>query len=331
MSVRLVEVTRSGIVESIHNGDIVVVNSKGDIQYLVGDPHRLTFFRSTAKPIIAVAVLQGGVAEKFNLDLKEVAIIASSHSGGKEHIEVLKSIMRKTGTDISMLKCGIREPTGKEEARELANEGLKPDELHCNCSGKHLGVIALAKEKGLAQEDYHKIEHTVQRIIEQVVADFCGVSTESMTIGVDGCGVPVYGIPLINMALAYANLCDESFMKGKYRKSQKYVIDSMTTYPEMVAGKGRLDTALMKQYGDRIIGKFGAEGVYCAGLIGKGIGVALKIEDGNSRAVPPVVVETLVRIKALTYDEAERLKEFWRPDVTNNRGEKVGEMKAVWI
>ncbi|MCX7708552.1 MAG: asparaginase [Clostridia bacterium] len=333
MSEILVEVTRSGIVESIHRGNIAVVDTTGKLLGSVGDPERITFFRSSAKPIIATAVLESGIVEKFKLDLKEVAIMASSHSGGKEHVAVLESIMDKTGISRSLLACGIKEPTGQEAAKELIAEGIEPNELHCNCSGKHLGVIAATKEKGLPDKDYHKYEHEIQKQIEKVVSDFTTMKSENIVKGIDGCGIPVYGIPLKNMALAYANLCNENFLDGKYKKSQNYVVSAMTLYPEMVAGKGRFDTELMKRFGDRLIAKFGAEGVHCLGLIGKGIGMAVKIEDGNSRGVNPAVLEALLQLNVLDrkeVDEAVEIKELWRPKVKNNRDEIVGEMRAVF-
>ncbi len=158
---------------------------------------------------------------------------------------------------------------------------------------------------------------------------FCGVEPECIVRSVDGCGVPVFAGPLKSLALAYARLCDEGFMDGKYKKSQNYIISSMTMYPEMIAGNGRLDTAIMKRFGDRIICKIGAEGVYCVGIIGKGVGIALKIQDGNSRAIGPVILDMLLQMKVIREDEINELKEYLRPKVINHKGEVVGEIKSV--
>lgn len=329
MSVKLVEITRSGVVESIHRGDVAVVDAKGRIVFQAGDPEKLTFFRSSAKPIIAVASLESGIAEKFEFGLKEIALMASSHSGEKEHIQVLKTMLKKIGIEGSNLKCGIKEPTGEEAARELIAEGGSPTELHCNCSGKHIGVIASVLEKGLPWEDYHKTDHLIQRDIQKVISDFSGVEAEGIIKGIDGCGITVYAIPLKNMAFAYANLCNQEFMQGKYKKSQNYVLSAMTMYPEMVAGKGRLDTVLMSKFGSRVVGKFGAEGVYCCGILGRNMGIAVKIEDGNSRAVAPVILELLVRLGVVSASEMEELEEYWRPAVLNHRGEAVGEYRIA--
>lgn len=328
MSVSLVDVTRSNVVESIHYGDVVVVDNKGNTLFQSGDSERLTFFRSSAKPIIAVASLASGIVEKFGLTLKEIATITSSHRGEEEHIKVIEGMMDKIGINRSTLLCGIREPNSKEAAKELTARGESPSELHCNCSGKHVGIIASVIAKGLPVEGYLSYEHMIGKYIEGVVSDFCGMKPQDIIKGIDGCGLTVYAIPLKNMAFSYANLVDESFKDYKYEKSQNYVLRAMTSHPEMVAGNGHLDTELMRLTGDRLIGKSGAEGVYCAGIREKGIGIALKIADGNSRAVGPVILELLFRMGIINADELDKLKEFYNPSILNNRDERVGDLRV---
>jgi len=330
MPVKLVDVIRASTVECSHRGDMVVVNSGGEVLYKLGDPEHLTFLRSASKPLQAIAALELGIAQEYNLDLKDIALILSSHSGEKQHIEALKGLMKKIGVDEDALRCGVHEPLNKDAASELAASGRLPSKLHCNCSGKHLGQIAASKLKGMPVESYYKPEHGIQADIQKVISDFSGFPVENIIKGIDGCGVPVYGVPLKNMALAYANLCDAKFMDGKYNKSQNYVIGAMTMYPEMVGGTGRFDTELMKNFGDRVIGKFGDEGVYCVGLPGKAVGLALKIEDGNGRAVGPAILETLLQMEVIRKDEIERMKTFWNTETLNHKGEKVGEIRAVF-
>lgn len=328
--VRLVDVVRSNLIESTHYGSIAVVDSHGRIIHQLGDADRMTFFHSSAKPIQAAVALEAGIAEEFKLDLKELALMMSSHSGEKEHIRVLQEIMEKLGVGEEVMECGIADPVSKEVLAELHSEGKKPGKLHCNCSGKHLAFIAVSKLKGYPLEAYHEAGHPIQESVKKVLADFCGVQPEAMMKGIDGCTVPAYAMPLRNLARAYANLCDPGFMGGKYNKSQNYILSAMTLYPEMVAGKGRIDTALMKRYGSKVIGKIGAEGVYCSGLVGKGIGIAVKIEDGNTRAAGPAIIEALVQLQALSKEEAGELKEHWKPPLLNNKGENIGEIKPVF-
>lgn len=330
MPVKLVEVIRSGVVESVHRGDIVVVNTEGKILYEMGDSERLTFFRSAGKPIIAVAILESGIVEEYKLNLKEIAIIASSHSGDVEHLEILNGIMEKLGISEEILECGEHAPTGKKASRDLIASGKMPTRLHCDCSAKHIGLIAASKLNGMQVEGYSDREHPIQKKVEEVISKFCEMDTERIIKGIDGCGVPVYAVPLKNIALAYANLSNENFQDGKYRKSQNYIVSSMTMYPEMIGGEERFDTALMKCFGDRLVGKFGAEGVYCIGILGKGVGIAFKIEDGNDRGVGPAVLETLLQMKVIRKDEIGKMKDFWNPSIVNNNGEEVGEVRAVF-
>lgn len=329
MPVKLVEVIRSGLVESTHRGDAVVVRSDGNIIYEIGEPDRMTYLRSAAKPLQAVSFLEAGIVEGYNIDLKEIAILLSSHSGEKQHIDVLEGLMAKLGANEEMLQCGIHDPINKDALSALIEARQKPTMLHCNCSGKHLGFMAAARVLGYPVENYYKPEHPVQKNAEKILLGFCGIEPEGIIRSIDGCGVPVFAAPLKSMALAYARLCDESFMGGKYKKSQNYIISSMTMYPGMVAGNGRLDTELMKRFGDRIICKIGAEGVYCVGIIGKAVGIALKIEDGNSRAIGPAILDMLLQMKVIRADEIGDLKEYWNPEVKNHKGEIVGEIKSV--
>jgi L-asparaginase II len=324
----LIEVLRGNVVESVHRGDIAVVSCDGRVLCKCGDIDHPAFMRSASKPVQAIAGLEYGIAEEFGLDLAEIAILMSSHSGEKIHTDILKGIIKKIGTDINDLQCGTHDPLGVEAARELISKGQAPNSLHCNCSGKHLGQIAATKVKGAPLEDYYKLEGGIQPEIQDILMKFSGTEAAQIKLGIDGCGLPVYCIPIYNMALAYANLCNENFMGGKYLKSQNYVISAMTVHPEMIGGKARFDTELMRHFGDRLIGKFGDEGVYCVGLIGKGIGIALKIEDGHTRAVGPAILETLRQLGVIKADEMTPMKDLWHPLIKNHRGEFVGAIKA---
>ena len=256
--------------------------------------------------------------------------MASSHSGTGEHISVIKGIMNKINITEDVLDCGIQEPTGDDAAKELIVSGKCPTKLHTNCSGKHVGVIAAAKLKRYDTEGYFKPEHPIQSDILKVISDFTSLEPGSILKGVDGCGIPVFAIPLKNMALAYARLCEFEWLDGMYGRSQKMVVNAMKEYPDMVAGHGRVDTELMKLFGDRVIGKSGAEGVFCAVLPAAGIGIAIKIEDGSNRAVAPVILETLVQMDVINKDEMGQLKRLWHPPVLNRKDEMVGEIRPCF-
>lgn len=330
MSVKLVEVIRGNTIESIHKGDVAIVNSEGKIIHELGNAGRITFFRSVAKPFQAIAALETGIAEEYSLGLNGIALIIASHSGEKEHISTLKSMMDKTGINEDMLKCGVHEPVNRDAAKQLMLEGKSPTRLHCNCSGKHIGLIAASKLKNLDPERYMDESHEIQKDIKNIISEFCNVEIEEMEAGIDGCGLPIYAVPLKNIALSYANLCNVDFKKGKYSKSQNYVLSAMTMYPEMIAGEGRLDTEIMRNFGDRVISKIGAEGVYCAGIVGKSIGIAIKIDDGNSRAIGPVILDILIQMKIIDKSETEPLINFWKPPLVNHNKEVVGKIRPVF-
>lgn len=330
MSVKLVEVTRGGIVESIHRGDVAVVNSDGNPILRLGDINHLCYMRSASKPIQVIAALEAGIVEKYGLSLAEIALSMASHSGEKVHIDTLNSMMQKIGISADALRCGTHEPLGIEAARRLISDGLVPNSLHCTCSGKHLAQLAAVKAKGLSMDDYDKLGGGIQPEILNIISEFSGVKVPRIKLGIDGCGIPVYGIPLRKMAFAYANLCSKSFMNGKYNRSQEYVLQAMAMHPEMIGGQGRFDTELLRHFGERLIGKFGDEGVYCVGLVGKGTGIAIKIEDGHTRAVGPVVLETLRQMGVISNEELAPLKDLWKPSILNHRKEKVGEIKPVF-
>ncbi|MDP4094786.1 MAG: asparaginase [Bacillota bacterium] len=329
MSEVLVEVTRGGLVESIHLGSFAIVDTDGRILYSKGDINRTTYLRSATKPLQLIAALELGIFEEFNLDYKELAIISSSHGGENEHIDTIKSLMKKLNVQDSELKCGIHAPLNREAAHELIKKGEKPTKLHCTCSGKHLGQIASAKILGFTGE-YRAFDSDVQNHIKNIISIFSLTDRDKIHVGLDGCGAPVYAIPLVNAAKAYANIGNPGFAGGKYSKSQNQLIKAMTMHPEMVGGTGRLDTDLMKNFGDRVIGKFGDEGVYCTSLIKNGIGIALKIEDGASRAVGPTILEILVQMDIIKKDEMEPLKKYWRTPIINHLGEEAGEVRAVF-
>ena len=330
MAVKFVEVVRSNLLESVHLGSLAVVHSDGRLLRSLGDIDRKTYFHSSAKPLQGIASLDAGIVEEFEMDLREIAMIISSHSGEREHIEALEGLSKKIGVNADSIECGISDPVGTDVLRELYTSGRSVGKLHCNCSGKHLGMLAACLAKGYPTADYHRKSHPIQERVKRVLTEFCAVPSDSVPDGIDGCTVPVYAFPLRNMALAYANLCNPDFLGGKYKKSQNYVLSAMTMYPEYVAGKRRLDTVLMKRFGSRVVCKVGAEGVYCAGLIGKATGIALKIEDGGLRAAGPAIIETLLQLGILNDEEAEGMREFWKPSLFNNKGEIIGEIRPVF-
>jgi L-asparaginase II len=325
MSDHVVEVVRGEIVESRHRIHAAVVDAGGRLRASVGDPELVTFFRSSAKPFQALPVVADGALDRFGITLEELAVCCGSHSGEPRHVKAAGSILTRVGLDGESLACGPHAPFHAPTRRELAEAGLEPVRLHNNCSGKHAGMLALARVHGWDPEGYHRAEHPVQRRILTEVSRWVDRPFEAIGLGVDGCGVVSFALPLRDMALAYARLACAARV-GEHDPT--YVVGAMTAYPEMVAGDGRLCTDLMQQTAGRLFAKVGAEGVYCVGVPGAELGVALKVEDGSTRAVAPAVLALLRQLDLISEDDLGALYTHAYPELLNSRGEVVGQLRT---
>lgn len=332
----LVEVTRGGITESRHRGHIVAVEPEGKVVAYIGAPETVTYLRSSAKPHQAIPLIASGAADRFGFTEKEIALACASHSGEPIHVEVAASMLKKIGLPSSALKCGTHEPFSPEVSRQMREEGEEPNVLQNNCSGKHAGMLATALHLGAPIETYDEPTNPVQLAIGKTISRFSGIAVEDIAVGVDGCGVPVFGITVKAMALIYARLIappvqfDESTRDACAR-----IVSAMTSYPELIGGTtDRLDTEIMRAAPGRLVSKVGAEGVYTLGVLPsedwpRGLGIALKIEDGDDhRARPTVVIESLRQLGILADESLEAVSRYAFFPVRNRRGDVVGEVTA---
>jgi L-asparaginase II len=334
----LVEVWRGPIIESLHRGHLIAVDGAGKTIAQLGDPAAVTFIRSSAKPFQAIPLVASGAADRFGLSEKEIAIACGSHSGEPVHVETAQSILRKIGLDAGALKCGVHEPFSVEVARELVKNQQSPNVLQNNCSGKHAGMLALAKHLGAPTASYDSPDNPVQQQILAAVSEFSDIPQKEIAIGVDGCGVPVFGLSVQAMALMYARLvCPPARFEANVKAACGRIVHAMMAYPEMIGGtKDRLDTELIRAAEGRLISKIGAEGVYTVGVLPcddwpTGIGLALKMEDGDDkRARPPAVIEALRQLRVLHETEISSLAAYAPTPITNRRGERVGEARAAF-
>ena len=332
----LVEVRRGGITESRHRGHIVGVTPDGEIVALAGSPETVTYLRSSAKPHQAIPLIASGAADRYGFNEREIALACASHSGEKIHVDVARSMLSKIGLAPDALKCGVHEPFSIEATAELKANGEEPNALHNNCSGKHAGMLALALHLGAPIETYHQPDNPVQMAIGKVVSQFSGIAIEDMAVGVDGCGVPVFGITVKAMALMYARLVSPpaDFDQDTTRACSR-IVAAMMAYPELIGGtRDRLDTEMMQAAKGLLVSKVGAEGVYTVGVLPspdwpKGLGLALKIEDGDDkRARPVVVIESLRQLGVLKDESLEAVARYAFFPVVNREGEVVGEVTA---
>jgi len=326
MSSLTTRVIRSGKVESVHSGYGVITTAEGAIIRAYGDPHYLTYVRSSAKPLQAMAVLRSGAYKDFQLDSQELTLICSSHSGEQIHVKTAESIFIKAGISPDLLRCGIHPPIHKISADQLTAAGLAPQQIHNNCSGKHAGMLCTCVQLGYDPENYLDPEHPVQRYIYDVVKEY--TSETSIHRGMDGCSAPVFFLSLFKLARAFARISSQETAE------REQVFSAITTHPYLVGGSGRFDTLLMQSFPGRIMSKGGAEAVSAAGFImpdGRVYGLAAKVLDGNYRATGQMVLTMLEDIGFLQAPPPEALDKWWKPELKNHAGHIVGTTRTMIV
>lgn len=324
----LVEVTRGDDVESIHFGSVAVVNVQGDLLYQAGNPDFLTFTRSALKPFQAVPFLHAQGPAKFGFTKQEVALLCASHSGEAMHTEAVQSMLHKTRCDEHHLRCGCHEPMVYAATGTLPPASETYTQLHHNCSGKHAGFLAACTLHGYPLDSYLDPAHPVQQAVRCSVAYFAGISESDLRMGIDGCSAPNYAMPLYRLALAYARLA-RGENGGLYGNALHDLYQAMTMYPEMVSGTGRSDLAFMQAAPGDWVAKVGAEGVQVIGIRSAGLGIAIKVADGNSRALYTATISVLQQLGLIESLEASPLARWMRPQLSNFAGLRTGEVRAV--
>ena len=326
MGVARVEVRRGATVESRHAVSVAVVDGGGALRASAGNPELATFARSAIKPLQALPLVEDGVAERFGFSAMELALACASHSGESRHVELATGMLRKIGLDEHALACGPHVPMHEPSARALRESGRAPTRIHNNCSGKHAGMLALARANNWPIAGYHTADHPVQQRMLHELVRWSGVPPEEIALGVDGCGIVTFALPLIAMAGAFAAFAATA---RRADSAAGAIVRAMTMFPEYVGGSERMCTELMRTAGGRIFAKVGAEGVYCAGVPGAELGIAVKVEDGALRAAEPALLVVLHSLGLLSDDEFGQLERYAEPIVRNTRGEPVGELRAI--
>ncbi len=330
MAKEQIHITRGNLVESIHTGDIVVVNKNKEIIASCGDPDKYTYTRSTAKPVQALEIILSGAADHYGLTEEELAVACSSHYGEERHIQVVSSILNKINLTENTLQCGISTSLSYNYALSLARRNVADNQLINDCSGKHAGMLAVCQKMGYPLQNYLDPKHPLQKKILENISLIYEYPQDKIEIGIDGCTAPVFATPLYNMAVAYMNLINPVNFDPEMQKAINRIYDSVVSYPFMIAGTNGFCTELMKATNKRIIGKIGAEGVYCIGIKDRQIALALKIENGSMAVIPPVAMEVLTKLELLSAEEYSKLEKWHYPDNLNIAGIKVGKIKPIF-
>ncbi|HEY9899129.1 MAG TPA: asparaginase [Pantanalinema sp.] len=311
--------TRGDWEESWHDGWAVLVDAGGKVLEAHGEPGTV-FVRSALKPFQAIPLVTSGAASRLGLSEAELAIAVSSHSATPEQVALTRSILDKAGVSSDMLRCGAHPPLHEPTAEAMLCRGEAPTALHNNCSGKHAAMLALCADQGWDLATYDRLDHPLQVAIRHALAAIAGLEPASLTAGVDGCGVPAWRLPLPSLAIAFSRLVRDPSLSP--------IAEAMARHPGLVAGPGRFDTQLMEAANGRLVAKAGAEAIHAGADRVTGLGWAVKIADGNRRAIPPVVVAMLARQGVLD-PKAEAIAPLAVVEVKNRRAETVGSIRAA--
>lgn len=325
----VVEVTRGGMVESRHRAAVAVVDPDGAVVRGWGDIDRPVYGRSAIKPLQALPLLETGAADRFALSAAEIALACASHSCEPRHVAAVGAWLARIGLSADDLECGSHLPSEDQAMKAVVRSGVPLTGLYNNCSGKHAGFLTTARHLGEPTRGYIRFEHPVQQRILGTLEQVCGLDLRDAPRGIDGCGIPVIGIPLGNLALGMARLADPDGLPPARAAAARRILAAMCAEPFMVAGTGRFCTVLMEALGPKAAVKTGAEGVYCAALPELGLGVALKVDDGAGRAAEVAMGAVLVHLGVIGEAERGAIADKLQPPVLNRAGLETGRIRPA--
>lgn len=319
----MVELWRGGLLESTHLGHAVLVDDTGQIVQAWGDPDRIIFPRSSCKMIQALPLVESGAADAFGLTTAQLALSCASHQGAALHVNAARDWLAGIGLGEPDLRCGSHEPYDKAERDRLICDHEGPCQLHNNCSGKHSGFLTVTKHLKAGPE-YVEIDHPLQKAIRAATEEVTGETVAGY--GIDGCSAPNFAMSVAGLARAMAKFAKAGAGGSVRERAMQRLRDAMAAHPEYVAGEGRSCTELMRAMGGRVAIKTGAEAVFIAMIPEKKLGLAMKIEDGNSRASEAALVGILTQLGVLDAAHPMAQKRLPAPQ-TNCRGLTTGELR----
>lgn len=326
----LVKTYRGSLVDLVTTGSAVVSDADGKLLYSVGDPDGVSYARSSAKLMQAVVPVMCGAADAYGLNTQELAQIAASHSGEPIHVDTVRSILRKAQIPESALQCGAHYPFKEDVAEAMKARGEKPADVHNNCSGKHAGMLITTKYLGEDLETYYQVGHPHQKRILKTIADICGVTPESIVIGLDGCGVPVHAMPIRQFAYGMARLGMPEKLPEPYREGARRVVSAVMEHPLNASGSDRIDYKIMSRYPGKVVVKSGANGYFAGAIPGQGIGFAIKTNDGISQMRNIVLIELLSQIGVIPKEDLDDFKDEHHVKVFNHKNELAGYSEAAF-
>lgn len=305
--VHLATVSRGGEIDSVHFGMACLVDAEGKLLWSLGDAGRRAFFRSSAKPLQALALLNTGAHDAYRLDDADLAIICGSHQGGPDQVRQVRGILSKCGLEESHLACG--------------------DGLADQCSGKHAGMLAACRHRGLPLENYLDEDHPWQRAVLDTVAHRCGLTPPDITLAMDGCSAPTYGMPLYHMALGFARMGREAHRSAASQAGPARLFKAMLS---QFIHTGEPDMRAFESAGGVPVTKGGANGLHCAAFPSLGLGFALKIADGSAAVRWPVFTGALERVGLIRPETSALMRTILWPRIASRRNQPAGEIHLAF-
>ena len=328
MNPTLVELSRGDRVESVHRGSIAICDAQGRLYASWGETSDPVFPRSAFKSMQALALLETGAAEAFGVSEHDLALACASHSGEAMHTERVNAWLKRIDCSDSDFACGPHLPFHEPTAHTMLRANEKPCRVHNNCSGKHAGFLTVARHLGIAVHGYEQPQHPVQVLVREAIADLCAVSAATLPMGIDGCAAPNYAIPLKNLAQGMAKLGTPASLPSSRAKAASRLIAAWKAHPLLVSGTGRACADFIQATTGQTVVKTGAEGVFTAVLPEQGLGIALKIDDGATRAAETTMARLLVLL-GVADKTAPAIVKHTNPSLTNWRGDVVGERRIT--
>ncbi len=325
----LAKTIRANLVENIHRGAFCLINSKNQIKIAQGDISNSIFPHSAIKSIQALALFKSGAVEKFSLDEKDLAIICASHNGEKPHIEAVKRLLNKISCNIDDLECGSHVPINKKAQKTFFTSKEKLTPIYNACSGKHAGMLAVAKALEISTKNYSTPNHKVQKLVRLCIEGIIGQDLNETHCAIDGCSVPTFAAPLSAFAFAFAKMATNTSFNKQTTKAVKQIISANINEAKLIRGTNTLDSDLIKAFSGRLIIKNGSDGVYCGALLDKKLGFALKIDDGNLQAAEVTIANMLLNFSNPNEKERLALKNYSSSILTNWRKIEVGKLIAT--
>ena len=328
----VIEVTRGGLVESRHRVALSVVDARGRDVLRFGDVDRPVFPRSAVKVFQALPLIESGAADRFGFGASELSLACASHSGEAGHVALAEGMLGRAGLGEGALECGCHWPFDAPVARALAASGARPSQLHNNCSGKHAGFLCTAVHMGEASEGYVGAAHPVQRRVRAAIAEMVDVAQGDLPTGIDGCSIPTHAAPLRGFASGFAKLAGGTRVSPERAEAGRRLIEACMAEPWAMSGTGRACLALMQVAPGRVFAKTGAEGVFCGAVPELGLGLALKAQDGTTRAAEAAVAAAFARLfETADPAVAQGFRDLSHGVLRNWKGTEVGEVRAVGL